>query len=64
MTVANLENAMGDIVKLLQEKAIPDPPPARLPSKPVKINSPQATVTNHPTATATTNRLSYAESTW
>jgi hypothetical protein len=63
-TVANLQTIMGDIVKLLHAKPNPGPPaPTQLPSTPVKVTSPQATVTNHPTAATTMNCLSYAEST-
>jgi hypothetical protein len=66
-TVANLETAMSDIVKLFQSK--PTPPTTPMQSTPTKVATfleREATVTNHPTtATHSTqsNSYSYADST-
>jgi hypothetical protein len=66
-TVANLETAMSDVVKLLQSK--PTPPTTPMQSTPTKVATfpkRKATVTNHSTtATHSTqsNSYSYADST-
>jgi hypothetical protein len=66
-TVANLETAMSDIVKLLQSKPTPTTTPVQsTPAKVTTLPERKATVTNHPT-TAThlthANSYSYEDST-
>jgi hypothetical protein len=63
-TVANLETAMSDIVKLLQTKPTPNPSPVQsTPTKVTTFPERKATVTNHPTTTTNPNSYSYADST-